>query len=127
MPPPHTPQPGRMIDRPREAPMMHVEMLRGYLDLVDRYASLARDPVAAAVAAVLSANEILKPRGADAAVEYFTKLLPDVKNLAVQRAIKIQLADLYKNSGQHDKALEQLQSLITAVPQSAGPITPLAP
>jgi hypothetical protein len=116
-----------MIDRPREAPMMHVEMLRGYLDLVDRYASLARDPVAAAVAAVLSANEILKPRGADAAVEYFTKLLPDVKNLAVQRAIKIQLADLYKNSGQHDKALEQLQSLITAVPQSAGPITPLAP
>src|SRR5438552_13511088 len=90
-----------------DGPMGQIQMLRGYLDLVDSMSRLCKDPNAAGVAAVINASEVLKPRGADAAIDYFNKLLPDVKSPAVGRAIRIQLMDLYKNSGQHDKALEQ--------------------
>jgi len=96
--------------------MQKFEMLRGYIELVDRYSRMSRDPSAAGVAAVISASDMLKKRGTDAAVSYFTKVLPDVKNDAVQRAIRIQLADLYKAAGQEDKALEQLETLMKGAP-----------
>jgi predicted negative regulator of RcsB-dependent stress response len=99
--------------------MRHAEMLRGYLELVDRYSQMAQDPTKAGVAAVVTAGDILKAKGNDAAIEYFTKLLPDVKDPSIQRAIRIQLADLYKASGQADKALEQLKELMTAGPSTA--------
>ena len=95
---------------------MQLRMVHGYLGLVGQFNDLAQDPAASGIAAVLGANEILKPRGADAVIEYFTKLLPEVKNEAVQRAIRIQLVEAYKNSNQHDKALGELQTLITATP-----------
>src|SRR5690349_5352912 len=43
--------------------MGQVELLRGYLELVDRFTHLSRDPSNAAIAAVISANEMLKSRG----------------------------------------------------------------
>jgi hypothetical protein len=98
-----------------------VEMLRGYLELVDRYTRLSQNPTHAGVAAVISAAEILKTRGNDAAIDYFNKLLPETKDPAVQRAIRLQLADLYKESNQGDKALEQLRSLMTSEPGAATP------
>ena len=90
-----------------------VEMLRGYLDVVDHFTKLAHDPTAAGVAAVLAANDLLRPRGTDVAIDYFNKTLPNVKDEAVQRAIRIQLIDLYKQAGQQDKAIEQLDILMT--------------
>lgn len=94
-------------------PMRQFEVMRGYLEVVDRYTKISSDPTSAGIAAVVAAADTLKPRGADTAIEYFSKLLPDVKNEAVSRAIRAQLADLYKQSGQLDKALEQLRTLIT--------------
>ena len=102
---------GSMSSDPR---MMQFERLRGYLDAVDRYAKLARDPQNSGIAAVVAANDILRPRGADVAIEYFNKLLPEVKTPAVQRAIRITLVDLYKAAGKTDQALEQLKQLMTA-------------
>ncbi|WP_428936876.1 tetratricopeptide repeat protein [Fontivita pretiosa] len=102
------------------AEMMKLEMLRNYIDVVDRFARLARDPGAAGVAAVVSATDILRARGTDAAIEHFNKVLPDVKNGAVQRAIRIQLVDLYKQAGQADKALEQLDALMKDAPAAGG-------
>jgi hypothetical protein len=90
------------------------ERIRGYLDLVDRYAKMARDPAMSGIAAVVSANDILRPRGTDVAIEYFTKLLPEVKNPSVARAIRVQLVDLYRAAGQQDQALEQLKQIMTA-------------
>ncbi|HEX2973435.1 MAG TPA: hypothetical protein VHP11_13960, partial [Tepidisphaeraceae bacterium] len=49
-------------------------------------------------------------------VEFFEKLLPQVKNEAVRRAIQLQLTELYKAAGQQDKAMEQLESLIISAP-----------
>ena len=104
----------------RDMPMRQFDMMRGYIDLVDRFSRLSRDPSTAGVAAVISAADLLKPRGADAAIEYFNKMLPEVKNEAVQRAIRIQLVELYKNAGQQDKALEQLDVLIKGAPADSG-------
>jgi hypothetical protein len=107
-----------------------LEMLRGYLDAVGGYARLAHDPHTAGIAAVVTASDILRPRGTDAAIEYFTKILPETRSPAIQRAIRIQLMDLYKmyaeqykakgDDGraqlQQDKALEQVRILITTDP-----------
>lgn len=92
------------------------DRMRGYLEVVDRYAKLSQDPTATAIAAVVAANDILRPRGTEAAVAFFTKALEEQKNAAVQRAIRLQLVDLYKVAGQQDKALEQLSELIKSAP-----------
>jgi hypothetical protein len=94
--------------------MIKFELMRGYLDVVDRYARLAHDPSTSGIAAVVAAGDILRPRGADAVIDYFTKALPDVKSPAVQRAIRLQLIDLYKQAGKVDQALEQMKILMTA-------------
>jgi len=108
-----------MADASDDPRLRRFELMRGYLDAVDRYARLAHDPQMSGIAAVVQAADLLKPRGADAGIEYFTKLLPDVKSPAVQRAIRIQLVDLYKAAGKQDQAMEQLKQLIVA-PADAG-------
>jgi hypothetical protein len=102
-----------------EGRMRHIEMMRGYLEVVDRYARMATDPDRAGIAAVVTAADILKPRGADTAIEYFNKIMPETKSPAVQRAIRLQLIELYKMSGKQDEALTQLKSLMTAEPTKA--------
>lgn len=101
--------------------MRQFEMLRGYLDAVDRYAKLSRDSVTSGIAAVVATADILRPRGTNAAIDHFNKMLPQVKNEAVQRAIRLQLVDLYKASGQQDKAMEILEQLMIAPPAGAEP------
>jgi hypothetical protein len=96
---------------------MQVDAMRSYLDVFDRYSRLSRDPASSGIAAVVTAGEVLRARGADAGINYFTKVLPEVKNDAVQRAIRLQLIELYKMSGQQDKALEQLQQLMVSAPE----------
>lgn len=94
--------------------MAQLELLRGYIDVVGRLAQLAKDPSAAGVAAVIVANDALKKQGPAALIAFFTKVLPDVKDPAIVRAIHIQLADAYKNAGRTDQALEQLRILMTS-------------
>src|SRR5262249_40535483 len=95
--------------------------MQRYLDLVNQYSKMSADPQTAGVAAVIAATDILKPRGADAAIQWFNKILPDVKNPTVRRAIHGQLADLYKQSGQQDKALEELHTLMTEAGSESAP------
>ena len=109
----------------------YLEMLERYLTLMEKFARMTEDPAASGSAAVLSAREILTSDGdLNKAIDYFTQVLPDVKNEAVQRTIHIELSDLYKHAGQKDKALEQLRILmISAPPESSvnrGPRTPLS-
>ena len=93
----------------------------GYLSMVDTYSKLARDPEAAGVAAVVSAGDVLRRKGPEAAIDYFNKILPEVSMDGVKRAIRLQLVDLYKDNKQEDKALEQLQMLMTATATTAAP------
>ena len=103
---------------PRLRQMM---MLRGYLDTVEGYARIARDPANAGIAAVVATADLLRGRGADAGIDYFTKLLPEVKEPAVQRAIRVQLVELYKQANKPEQALEQLKILMTGSAPSGGP------
>jgi hypothetical protein len=118
----------RYMELQRPSPQaQQVDAMRNYLDVFDRYSRLSRDPTSAGVAAVVSAGEVLRARGADTAIMYFTKVLPQVKNDAVQRAIRLQLIELYKMSGQQEKALEQLQELMVSAPQNVGNAPPERP
>jgi hypothetical protein len=110
----------------RSPEMAQLDRMRGYIEVVDRFTRLSRDPAASGVAAVIAASDMLRARGADAAIDYFNKTLPQVKNEAVQRAIRLQLIDLYKASGQQDKALEQMTQLMTSAPAGATP-QPIGP
>ena len=101
--------------------MDQIDTLRGYFGVVESFTRLSRDPTHAGIAAVISAGDILKPRGTDAGIEFFTKLLPDTKSPAVQRAIRVQLAELYKQAGKQDEALKQLRELITSTTGDEAP------
>jgi hypothetical protein len=103
--------------------MQQYEMLRSYIEVVDRFSKLAQDPQAAGVAAVVSASDLLRQRGPDKAIGYFNKVLPDVADPAVRRAIRIQLADLYKQTGETEKALEQLDMLMKSKGDQLAPTT----
>ena len=100
--------------------LAEIHLLKGWIDVVDSYTRLAKDPIAAGVAAVVSANDLLKQKGPDAAIEYFSKLLSEVKNESVQRAIRLQLVELYGKAGQPDQALEQLRVLMIQAPSERG-------
>ena len=100
-------------------------VMQRYMELVNQYSKMSSDAQSSGVAAVIAASDILKPRGADAAIQWFNKVLPEVKNPAVRRAIRGQLADLYKQAGQADKALDELQALMTEA-SSEAPATPPA-
>lgn len=93
----------------------YIDAMEKYLYVVDHVARLSDNPTASGVAAVLSADDLLKGKPQDA-IDYFTKILPEVKNDSVRRAIRLQLADLYKKTNQPEKALEQLTELMTSAP-----------
>jgi len=91
-----------------------------YMDMVDRYTKLSTDDSAARISAVISLTDTLRPKGPQAVIDELTKLLPQVKDESVARAIRLQLVDFYRVSQQQDKAVEQAEALITgrAVPTS---------
>ena len=100
--------------------LAEIHLLKGWIDVVDSYTRLAKDPIAAGVAAVVSANDLLKQKGPDQAIEFFSKLLSEVKNESIQRAIRLQLVELYGKAGQPDQALEQLRVLMIQAPSERG-------
>jgi hypothetical protein len=89
----------------------------GWWNAVDQYSRLTTDATNMAVASVLQASDLLKPRGAQAQIDYFEALLPQTKNETVRRAIRLQLIDAYKQANNPEKALDELQTLITAAPK----------
>jgi predicted negative regulator of RcsB-dependent stress response len=83
------------------------------LKAIERYTAMVHDPEAAAVSAIFQANELLKAKGGQVAIDYFQKKLYETKNRAVARAIRLELAQLYKENGQTDQAMDQLGELMT--------------
>jgi hypothetical protein len=102
---------------PRGGPdLRQFEVLRSYIEVVDHYTQMTRSADSAGVAAVVSATDILRQGGPQGAIDFLSNTLPEVKIPAIERAIRIQLADLYRQVGQSDKALEQLSVLMKAAP-----------
>lgn len=92
-----------------------IEQTEKFLYLVDHFARLSENPTSTAIGAVLQAADIMKDKPQDA-INYFNNALPDVKNEAVRRVIRLQLADLYQRTNQPDKALEQLREVMILAP-----------
>ncbi|MFT3788392.1 MAG: hypothetical protein QM770_19840 [Tepidisphaeraceae bacterium] len=98
----------------REPNQQRLELIRGFQSIVDGFCEIGADPAKSAVAAVMSAGDVLRAKGPAEAINYFEKLLPEVNNPTVERAIRLQLIDLYRASNQSDKALEHATKLIKA-------------
>lgn len=104
--------------------LQYVQVFQGYLEVIGRFVELSSDPTASGVAAVVYADEMLKDRGPAAGITYFSELLSQVKNETVQRAIRFQLAELYRKNNQSDKALDELRRIMTAAPADDGRFAP---
>ena len=79
---------------------------------IEHTAAIAANADSSGVQAVIEARELLKSRDPQVSIDFFNKALYDVKNRAVQRQIRMTLYDIYKDQGQNDKAMDQLQQLM---------------
>lgn len=84
-------------------------------------ASVASDPTVCGIAAVNDACDLLRGQGPDTAIGYFNDVLGQTRNAAVERAIRFQLAALYKQAGRPDRALEVIKDLIASIPPQPAP------
>lgn len=109
-------QRGPGLGGPQHPMMAQIEMMRAWLELIDRYVRMSKDPVSAGVAAVVSADDLMRGKQPSQAIEYFNKVLPEVKNETVQRAIRLQLIELYGKNNEPDKALEEIRKLMIEAP-----------
>lgn len=90
-----------------------MRMFQGYMMMVEQSARMSRDPSTSGVAAVVMAGDMLRKKGPEAAIDYYMKVLPDVKDPTIERSIRFQLVELYKRTNQEDKALNELTRMIT--------------
>jgi hypothetical protein len=79
---------------------------------IEHTAAIAASADSSGVQATVEARELLKSQNPQVSLDFFNKALYDVKNRAVQRQIRMTLYDIYKEQGQNDKALDQLQQLM---------------
>ena len=84
-----------------------------YLWGIEHTAEIAKDPETAGVQAVIEAHDFLKGKEPQVEIDFFNKALYEAKMRPVQREIRIILYRLYRDQNQSDKALEQLQDLMT--------------
>jgi len=84
-----------------------------YLWGIEHSAEIAKDPDSAGVQAVIEAHDFLKDKDPQAQIDFFNKALYETKSRPVQRQIRLVLYRLFRDSNQSDKALEQLQDLMT--------------
>lgn len=100
----------------RPSPVGQIDMMSRYVEMVEGYSDLAKDPAASGVAAVVTTGDILRQRSPEEAIAYFEKLLPEVRNDAVRRAIMLQLAEMHKFRGNNKEALDLLRKLMLEAP-----------
>lgn len=81
--------------------------------VLEQYSNIDKDPDSAGVWAVYQSAEILKDQPAQSSIDYFQKMLYQAKGRAVQRAIRTKLIGLYRSVNRDDKAMEQLEALMT--------------
>ena len=91
-----------------------LETVNSYLEVSERYVSLADRKEAAIFFAVEGIVEIHEDRGEQAAaIPMLTSILdqyPD--NQTVRNVVRFKLRDLYRDTGQAEKALGELQQVI---------------
>lgn len=100
--------------------VLQTEFFRGYLDTVQRYSALSRDPADAAVAAVVTAADLLREKGPQASIDYFEPILAELErsgggdpaSSAAEAAVRMQLAEAFHAGNRDEDALRVLRTLI---------------
>ena len=89
-------------------------LMNSYLTLGNTVVDTAERPEAAVFLAIEGIFEVYeKRRDAPGAVKHFERLLEEHgENLTVRNLIRLKLRDIYKETGQTDKALEQLDLIV---------------
>lgn len=113
------PPPAAPVRAPSISWNQWVSMFRDYMEMIAHFTQVSSDSSSSGVAAVIYTDEILRSKSPKDAIEYYTKLLPDVKDPVVQRAVRLRLAEHYRMSNQPEEALGQLRLLMTAPPPAA--------
>jgi hypothetical protein len=93
-----------------------------YLEITDRYVGLASEPAAATFFAIEGIVELYEQRGQKAqAIPHLERLLAQgAGNPVVENLVRFKLRDLYRDSGQGDKALAELDRIFTENARAVG-------
>jgi lipopolysaccharide biosynthesis regulator YciM len=85
---------------------------------IQQEATIAKDPEAMGIYAVQKAVELMQDQNqtVDQQSDALQKMLYDTKSHAVAREIRLRLIELYRKAGRADKAMEQIQALVTEQP-----------
>jgi predicted negative regulator of RcsB-dependent stress response len=91
-----------------------VQLMSQYLELGNAVVDTAERPEAAIFLAIEGIFEVYEQRrDAPNAVQHFERMLEDYgENQTVRNLIRFKLRDIYKETGQTDKALEQLELIV---------------
>jgi hypothetical protein len=81
--------------------------------LLDHDAAIDKDGESSGIWAVYQAADIMKDQPTQTSIDYFERMLYDAKDRGVQRAIRTKLVGLYRANNQDDKAMAQLEALMT--------------
>jgi len=92
-----------------------IALFRDLLGLIKQFDEVASSSSAAGIAAVMGTEDHFKGKPEERA-KYLEGLLPKVEDKAVQRTIRITLADTYKKMGKSEKALDHLEKVIIGKP-----------
>lgn len=87
-----------------------LEAVTRVMDVVQQMTEIAKDPDAAAIAAVIAVNDY---HDEEEQAEFLESVLAEAGSETVKRAIRMRLIDVYKHSDRFDQAAEQARLLIT--------------
>jgi hypothetical protein len=93
-----------------------LQAMSNYAWFMEHYSSIAKDSDAMGITAVFAADDMMRAQGPEAEADFFNKMLFETKSRAVQRAVRMKLVDIYKTLNRPDRAMEQLQAIMTEQP-----------
>ena len=90
-----------------------IGLMSQYLELSNQIVALTGTPEGAIFMAVEGIFEVYEERrDAPSAIKHLERILDDTRNQTVRNIVRLKLRDIYKETGQSDKALEQLDMII---------------
>ena len=90
-----------------------INLMNQYLSLSEQVVDIASRPESTIFMAVEGIFEVYEQRkDAPGAIEHLERILADSNNQTVRNIVRLKLRDIYKETGQIDKALDQLDLVI---------------
>ena len=93
-----------------------IDVMDGYLDVTDKWMKLVEDEDSVIYLVAEGISEVYEEKGdAVGAIPELEKMVEKYKSRPrVTTAIRFKLRDLYKESGQYDKALKELHAILAS-------------